>query len=131
MYNDNEINILGKFSHFHLNQNLNKSIDSLEKEEEQKRLDPSKNYSNFQIKKGDMDDYEVETKIGRGHYSEVFEGRNILTKQKVIVKILKPIKMLKIQREIKILTYLKNCPNIVQLLDVVKDKESQVYQHMK
>jgi casein kinase II subunit alpha len=74
-----------------------------------------------------MDDYEVETKIGRGHYSEVFEGRNILTKQKVIVKILKPIKMLKIQREIKILTYLKNCPNIVQLLDVVKDKESQIY----
>ncbi len=77
MFNDNKINILGKFSHFHLNQNLNKSIDSLEKEEEQKRLDPSKNYSNFQIKKGDMDDYEVETKIGRGHYSEVFEGRKI------------------------------------------------------
>ena len=131
MNRDNKVNILGIFSNLHLNnqniQNLNKSFDSEEKREQQKKLDPSKNYSNFQIKKGDMDDYEVETKIGRGHYSEVFEGRNILTKQKVIVKILKPIKMLKIQREIKILTYLKNCPNIVQLVDVVKDKESQIY----
>ena len=126
MYRDNKVNILGIFSNFHLNnqnlQNLNKSFDSEEKREQQKKLDPSKNYSNFQIKKGDMDDYEVETKIGRGHYSEVFEGQNILTKQKVIIKILKPIKILKIQREIKILTYLKNCPNIVQLVDVVKDK---------
>ena len=131
MNRDNKVNILGIFSNLHLNnqniQNLNKSFDSEEKREQQKKLDPSKNYSNFQIKKGDMDDYEVETKIGRGHYSEVFEGQNILTKQRVIIKILKPIKILKIQREIKILTYLKNCPNIVQLVDVVKDKESQIY----
>lgn len=66
MNRDNKVNILGIFSNLHLNnqniQNLNKSFDSEEKREQQKKLDPSKNYSNFQIKKGDMDDYEVETK---------------------------------------------------------------------
>ena len=50
MYRDNKVNILGIFSNFHLNnqnlQNLNKSFDSEEKREQQKKLDPSKNFSN-------------------------------------------------------------------------------------
>ena len=93
-------------------------------------------------------------KLGRGKYSEVFEGVDIRTPNlKVVVKILKvrcslsihifidkhiiytvflskniylpllpqPVKRKKIKREIKILENLKNGPNIITLLDVVKD----------
>jgi len=38
------------------------------------------------------DDYELMHKIGKGKFSEVFEGFNILTDQKVIIKMLKPTK---------------------------------------
>jgi casein kinase II subunit alpha len=31
-------------------------------------------------------------KIGRGKYSEVFEGLNTLNKQKVCIKVLKPVR---------------------------------------
>jgi len=42
-------------------------------------------------------------KLGRGKYSEVFEGVNNLNNQKCVVKILKPVRKEKINREIKIL----------------------------
>lgn len=42
-------------------------------------------------------------KIGRGKYSEVFEGINITNNLKVVIKILKPVKKKKIKREVKIL----------------------------
>ena len=42
-------------------------------------------------------------KIGRGKYSEVFEGVNILNDQPCVIKVLKPVKRKKIKREIKIL----------------------------
>lgn len=48
-------------------------------------------------------DYEVVRKVGRGKYSEVFEGINIVTNERCIIKILKPVKKKKIRREIKIL----------------------------
>lgn len=43
-----------------------------------------------------QDDYEVVRKVGRGKYSEVFEGVNICNDQKCIVKILKPVKKKKV-----------------------------------
>lgn len=43
-----------------------------------------------------QDDYEVVRKVGRGKYSEVFEGVNILNNQKCIIKILKPVKKKKV-----------------------------------
>ena len=55
--------------------------------------EPSSFYENYKFQKGEMDNYEVHTKIGRGRYSEVFEGRNINTNKEVIVKILKPSKL--------------------------------------
>ncbi len=64
-------------------------------------------------------------KIGRGKYSEVFEGVNILNDQPCVIKILKPVKKKKIKREIKILQNLAGGPNIVRLLDVVRDPASK------
>ena len=45
-----------------------------------------------------QDDYEVVRKVGRGKYSEVFEGVNIVNSQKCIIKILKPVKKKKVCR---------------------------------
>ena len=99
-----------------------------------------------------QDDYEVVRKVGRGKYSEVFEGVNVVNNQTCIIKILKPVKKKKarccclpsallstapglaashqalctqIKREIKILQNLCGGPNVIQLLDVVRDPQSK------
>ncbi len=69
---------------------------------------------------------ETDTKArtaGRGKYSEVFEGINVVNYQKCVIKVLKPVKKKKIKREIKILQNLSGGPNIVALLDVVRDNQ--------
>lgn len=71
----------------------------------------------------DTDNYEIVRKIGRGKYSEVFEGINIVNNDKCVVKVLKPVKKKKIKREIKILQILSGGPNIIGLLDVVRDNQ--------
>jgi casein kinase II subunit alpha len=53
----------------------------------------------------------------------VFEGINIVNYQKCVIKVLKPVKKKKIKREIKILQNLSGGPNIVALLDVVRDNQ--------
>jgi casein kinase II subunit alpha len=68
-----------------------------------------------------QDDYELVKKLGRGKYSEVFEGYNVKTNELCVVKILKPVKKKKIRREIKILQNLSGAPNIIKLLDIVRD----------
>lgn len=67
--------------------------------------------------------YEISRKIGRGKYSEVFAGVNALNQEKCVIKVLKPVKKKKIKREIKILQNLTGGPNIIGLLDVVRDPE--------
>ncbi|KAF5202699.1 Casein kinase [Thalictrum thalictroides] len=71
------------------------------------------------------DDYELIKKVGRGKYSEVFEGININNNEPCVMKILKPVKKKKIKREIKILQNLCGGPNIVKLLDIVRDEQSK------
>jgi len=44
----------------------------------------------------DQDDYEVVRKVGRGKYSEVFEGINTTSSERCIIKILKPVKKKKV-----------------------------------
>ena len=61
--------------------------------------------------------------LGRGKYSEVFEGINVVNHQKCVIKVLKPVKKKKIKREIKILQNLSGGPNVVALLDVVRDSQ--------
>lgn len=89
-------------------------------------------------------------KVGRGKYSEVFEGINVNNNEKCVIKILKPVKkkkvtylclkwsrfnydfsfftflmLMQIKREIKILQNLCGGPNIVKLLDIVRDQHSK------
>lgn len=45
----------------------------------------------------DQDDYEVVRKVGRGKYSEVFEGINVNSNDRCIIKILKPVKKKKVR----------------------------------
>jgi len=86
---------------------------------------------------GDQEDYEVVRKVGRGKYSEVFQGLNIRKpsgQQDCVIKILKPVKKMKIKREIKILQNLMGGINVIQLLDVVRDSQSKtpslVFEHV-
>ena len=60
-------------------------------------------YEGLQVTWGNQDCYEVIRKIGRGKYSEVYEGINTLNNERIVIKILKPVKKTKIRREIKIL----------------------------
>ncbi|XP_010072258.1 PREDICTED: casein kinase II subunit alpha-like, partial [Pterocles gutturalis] len=78
-------------------------------------------YESHVVEWGNQDDYQLVRKLGRGKYSEVFEAINITNNEKVVVKILKPVKKKKIKREIKILENLRGGPNIISLLDIVKD----------
>ena len=82
-------------------------------------------YNTLDIDWGEQDHYEVVHKLGRGKYSEVYEGCNIHNNQKCVVKILKPVRTEKIYREIKILQTLFGGPNIVRLFDVVRDTGSK------
>ena len=83
---------------------------------------------------GTQDNYEVIRKIGRGKYSEVFDGINVSNNTKCVVKILKPVKKKKIKREIKILQALCGGPNIITLLDIVRDPQSKtpslIFEHV-
>eukprot|EP00744_Colponema_vietnamica_P003376 GILI01005185.1.p1 GENE.GILI01005185.1~~GILI01005185.1.p1 ORF type:complete len:340 (+),score=69.30 GILI01005185.1:54-1073(+) len=69
--------------------------------------------------------FEIEKKIGRGKYSDVFLGWDTETKQNVVIKVLKPVKKKKIMRELKILHNLQGGPNIVRLIDAVRDPYSK------
>ncbi|MBE3049519.1 hypothetical protein IMZ48_44870, partial [Candidatus Bathyarchaeota archaeon] len=66
---------------------------------------------------------ELTASPGRGKYSEVFEGINVVNYQKCVIKVLKPVKKKKIKREIKILQNLSGGPNVIALLDVVRDAQ--------
>jgi len=82
-------------------------------------------YEGLIINWGNQDNYELIRKIGRGKYSEVFAGINMVTCDKCVVKILKPVKKKKIKREIKILQNLRGGKNIIQLTDLVLDVQSK------
>lgn len=50
----------------------------------------------------------------------------MISEEKCIIKVLKPVKKKKIKREIKILQNLAGGPNVVALLDVVRDPASKI-----
>ena len=81
-----------------------------------------------------QDDYDVVRKVGRGKYSEVFEGCHTPTGSKCVIKILKPVKKKKIRREVAILRCLAGGPNIISLRDTVRDPASRtpslIFEHV-
>jgi casein kinase II subunit alpha len=83
---------------------------------------------------GSHEEYEISKKIGHGKYSEVFEGYNTSSDSKVVIKVLKPVRKEKIKREIKILQNIAGGPNVVRLLDVVRDPISRtpalIFEHV-
>lgn len=90
-------------------------------------------YENLEVGTGDMKHYEVIRKVGRGKYSEVFEGIRVSDKMRVIIKVLKPVRQKKVRREIKILNNLSH-PNVITMLDVVRDPASKttslIFEHI-
>lgn len=83
-------------------------------------------YENLTVNwNANLDNYEIVRKVGRGKYSEVFEGVIVPSNDKCVVKVLKPVKKKKIKREIKILQNLCGGKNIIKLLDIVKDNISK------
>lgn len=83
-------------------------------------------YEQFEIDWGNVYDYEqVGERIGRGAYSNVFKCVKPTTGEKCVIKQLKPIGKTKIKREVLVLQTLKDGPNIVTLLDVVRDPETK------
>jgi casein kinase II subunit alpha len=60
-------------------------------------------YEHFKIDWHESENYEISRKIGRGKYSDVFEGFRVDTGEKIVIKLLKPVRKQKIKREIKIL----------------------------
>lgn len=82
------------------------------------------NYESYKIKTGDIEKYLIAFRLGRGKYSEVFEGRS--GSDRIVIKLLKPVRESKINREILVLKNL-NHENIIKLDDVVMDKYSGTY----
>lgn len=75
---------------------------------------------NFQIKLGNPHRYEIGQQLGRGNYSDVFQGLDTAVNKSVVIKLLKPVKIVKVKKEIKILQLLNGMNNTIKMLDVVK-----------
>ena len=82
-------------------------------------------YESFRPEWGSQSGYQVVRRLGRGKYSEVFEGVALASGAACVIKVLKPVKKKKIRREIKILRCLAGGPNIVRLLDTVLEPSTQ------
>ncbi|EAY16184.1 CMGC family protein kinase [Trichomonas vaginalis G3] len=96
-------------------------------------------YANVNTEKGpkwyDVDNYELPREspepyllvdwIGTGKYSDVFTAKKGDTI--VAIKVLKPVRLQKYNREAKILENLWNGPNIVKLKSVVQNPQTQQY----
>jgi casein kinase II subunit alpha len=80
-------------------------------------------YENVNIKWNSQENYEIIKKLGRGKYSEVFLGIDLTKGDKCVIKVLKPVKRKKIKREISILKNLVTGPNVIGLLDIVREPQ--------
>ena len=82
-------------------------------------------FEDIKVNWGRQDDYEILYNLGRGKYSEVFKGINIINYETVVIKVLKPVKVARVCREIKILQNIGGSSNIPKLIDLIKDYGTQ------
>lgn len=80
-------------------------------------------YGQYVIEYGDIENYSISSYLGKGKYSQVFLGLEKKGGKRCVIKVLKPVREKKVQREIMILKKLIGAEHIVQLLDVVKEAE--------
>lgn len=74
------------------------------------------------------DKYIIFSWIGTGKYSDVFMGRkDDKTSTVYAIKVLKPVRTYKYAREAKILLDLRDCPQIVRLIDILQNPRSKQY----
>jgi len=59
--------------------------------------------------------------------TQVFKGIDMVNSETCIIKVLKPVADKKIKREVKILRNLTGGPNVVALLDVVRDPSGRYH----
>ena len=85
------------------------------------RPDSFSYYDRLNLEWASVDNYYIYHKLGRGKYSEVFAGANLQNNEKCVIKILKPVRIEKQYREVKILQTLYGGPNIVKLYDILRD----------
>ena len=83
--------------------------------------------SNIVLHHNSTNDWKVFARLGRGKYSEVFEGKNMKTGELSCIKILKPCQSQLLKLEIKILQLLNKGPNIISLLDTLKDEKTDLW----
>ena len=82
-------------------------------------------YDKLTLDWNSLDNYYCYHKLGRGKYSEVYEGCNLKNNEKCVIKILKPVRIEKQYREVKILQTLYGGPSIVKLVDILRDPVSK------
>lgn len=82
-------------------------------------------YENWTMPNSSLEPYEIIDRIGSGKYSDVFTAYK--GKEIVAIKVLKPVRSAKYSKEAKILFNLKECPNIVNLIDVVQNPVTLQY----
>jgi hypothetical protein len=68
---------------------------------------------------------QVLQQLGKGKYGEVFEGVDLDTEARCVVKIMRPVKEQRLKREIKILRHVRGGPNIIGLVDLVRDPDTK------
>jgi len=81
-------------------------------------------YNASEVEWKSPDKYAILTKVGRGKYSDVFQGVHIESGCRICIKTLKPVRKKKIKREVKILYNLQGGPNIVKFYEPVRDANS-------
>lgn len=87
------------------------------------------------MRRGSGHDYTMLQRIGKGASGEVFEGLNVHTGDKCAMKVLRTVKEGRLEREVQILEKLRGGPNIIELLDVLREPPSQapclVFEHVE
>jgi len=73
--------------------------------------------------KSDNSKYIVDEEVGRGKFSNVYKCKSPEYDFPLVMKVFKPERTKRIRREILILKNLKGGPNIIPLIDVIKDQE--------